>query len=265
MEERSSHDHDVFPGPTVGEERDQSFFSRLPGAFVYPFKGQGWAIIVAGAVFFALLGLVRFIVTALTSWMHPYYGILIRLSIWAVTCVIGCILPAYLLEILARSASGEDEPPDWPSVTTWWEDLLMPVFLILGAAAVSFLPAWACRFALYYGLMDNAAPMWVFIAVGVLYFPMALIGVVIFDGLAGLNPIKVFPAITKIAPAYLVACVMLAIVMGAWVVLGTFLWRRIPVIGSILSGVAMLYFLMVEMRILGLLYRVHEKRLGWFA
>ncbi|MDP7163370.1 MAG: hypothetical protein QF577_09360 [Phycisphaerae bacterium] len=99
-------------------------------------------------------------------------------------------------------------------------------------------------------------------AVGLSYFPMALVAVTLFDGVAGLNPFLVVSSIVKIIPAYLVACVLLAVVFAAYIlVLRAFL---LP-ISFLARNAISIYLLMVEMRILGLLYRAYEKRLGWFT
>jgi hypothetical protein len=68
------------------------------------------------------------------------------------------------------------------------------------------------------------------------------------------------PAAVRAGPAYLVACGALMLVLGVrWAaqrVLGNF-----PIVEGLTGGLLGTYFLTVQMRIIGLLYRTHEKRM----
>ena len=92
---------------------------------------------------------------------------------------------------------------------------------------------------------------------------MAMLSVSLYDSLAGLSPLVVIPAIVKVLPAYIVACATLAIAL----ILQVYLSRlgKIPWAGPVLNKVVLLYFLLAEAYIIGIIYRAYEKRIGWFS
>lgn len=225
-----------------------AFIAALPDTLIYPFRGIGWAAILAGAVFFFLMGVVA---------SSPFLG-------WVVGIIAGGYLAAYMIKILGASAAGDDRLPDWPEVTDWWQDLVCPLGLLVATVAASFLPL-----ILYYVGHARArnwdpAVMQGLIALGALYLPMALVSVALSQTVEALNPVRVVVGIVKTMPAYLLATAVLA---GTYLFSGriqTHLAGSVPVLGSLAAGAVSLYATMVEMRILGLLYYTHRKRLGWF-
>ena len=234
-----------------------SFYARLPSAFVYPVVERGKYIILCGAVLMCLLALAKWVSRLLPP--HFFYvGIPIRI----LAGLIGLLFPAYILDVISYSAAGKDDPPDWPDFTNWLE-LLRPAFLIAGAVAISFLPAGLCRIALFYAWIENLALFWVLLILGVLYFPMALLAAVLCDGSRGFSPVLVVSSVVKTAPGYLVACVVLAAVLGVWFFVRPLLHAVPSGLGVLFSGMISLYLFMVEARILGLLYQTYEERLGW--
>ena len=113
--------------------RRMGFWRLLPGALAYPLRDRGKFIILAGAI---LLWLVEVI----------FSGVPIPPLRFAATASIGLVasafICAYLFRVVARSALGEFEPPDWPEVTDVG-DWLGPLLYMLAALALSFGPALA--------------------------------------------------------------------------------------------------------------------------
>ena len=233
-----------------------SFYARLPSTFIYPVMGRGKYIILCGAVLMCLLVFVK--------WLSRFMPLFISAPIAMLAGLIGLLFPAYILDVLAYSAAGKDEPPDWPDFTNWSE-LLRPAFLIVGAVAISFLPAGLCRIALYYGWIEHPAFLWVLLMLGVVYFPMALLATVLCDGSRGFSPVLVVSSIVKTGRGYLVACVVLAVVLGVWLIIRPVLHELPMALGVLFFGAISLYLFMVEARILGLLYQTYEERLGWIC
>jgi len=228
----------------------KSFFAQLPGVFVYPIRGRGKTMIIVGAVFFWLVGFLTY---------FPIVGILVGAGIAGYLC-------AFMIKIIGASAAGEKDLPDWPDVTNFLDDILRPLFLVVGTLVFSFLPLLIYYFASdtswVWEVLRQDVLFWILVGVGLLYMPMGLVAVALFDSLSGLNPLIVLVGIIKVAPAYIVACAVLFLCVALRSAIGASL--AIPIVGAILDGVVSLYLLMVEMRVLGLIYHSYERRLDWF-
>jgi hypothetical protein len=206
-------------------------------AIFFPFRGRGKYVLLAGALFFYGL-----------SWVLP--GLVAAAITWVLVC-------GYACKIIGESARGEDSPPDWPDVT----ESFGAVVMVLAAVLICLGPAGGLWILRGYAATDRLT--WSILAVGLFFLPMVLLSLALHGSLAGLNPLRILPAIIRVLPAYLaMAVAFYAGVAGsglltAWI-------DDFPVIGSIISAAVSLYFLMFEMHLLGLLYRIHEKRIGWF-
>lgn len=245
-------------GPEQEAKPPESIYARLPEAFAYPFKGLGWAVIAAGAVFFWVLN------SLLVLPSIGYFGIFKLL----LAIAMGGYLCAYMIRVIGASAAGREELPDWPELTSFWDDIFRPLLLVASTALFSFLPLIVRLVAAWWGADDDAAPprdglYWLCLAWGLMYLPMGLIAVALFDSLTALNPLLVIGGILKTLPAYLFAAALffLCYFVSGW--LQELISAVVPVLGSLIAGAVALYFLMVEMHVLGLIYNTHAKRLGW--
>jgi hypothetical protein len=231
----------------AAKPKERSFFAQIPGAFVYPCKGMGFILLLTGAMFFWLIKLAT-------------------ISVFGTFTVLfaGGYLAAYMLRIISHTADGGEELPDWPNFADFWEDIILPFFLIVGLNAFCFLPAIAYFLVTAYYDVFRPVICVALIVAGLFYLPMGLLGLGIFDSMAGMSPLRVLPAIPKTLGAYLVAWAILLAVGGLQVAAEALLpLLRVPLLGPAIAGILSFYLLAVEMRVLGLLYRVYEKRLGW--
>ena len=228
--------------------QERGFFARLPGAFVYPFKGSGIILLVMGGVLFWLM----WIAVALL-----FAGL--------VVFFIAGYLCAYMLKIINATANGEDELPDWPRFADFWEDIVGPYFMVALTNLLSFLPAVLFFAYTVYVQAPQLPAFFALLGVGLFFLPMNLLTVAVFNSLAGLNPFRVIRAIAKTFGGYLVACAVISLIVALRVyspILTSLI--PVPVVGRVLEGILSFYLLTVEMRILGLLYRCYAKRLAWF-
>jgi len=237
------------PGTPIEPE---GFFTRLPFALVYPFRGRGKYMIIAGAVFFAVVSILSLL---------PFVG-------FVVGVIVGAYVLAYMLKVAAESAAGEEDPPDWPDLTNLWDDLVRPLFLVMSVLVISALPLLVCLIdwlrEFPYGDPIEPWVVWACAAWGVLYFPMGFLAVAMFSTGDGLNPILVIKSIAKVLLPYLVVVVLLAGCVLAEVFAQSHFVLPLPFLAPAMAGAFSLYFLMVEMRILGLIYHCYSRRLGWF-
>jgi hypothetical protein len=224
--------------------REAGFWEGLPQAFLYPFQGDGLIMLVAGTVFFSAIGFLGAVSIILSLGVSGY-------------------LIAFMQKILLASAQGEHTLPPWPDLTDIWADVFLPFFQVLGTSLICFGPAMLSR------LFVPAELRWlttVFYLFGGFYFPMALLAVTMKGTIEAVNPVFVVGSLIRIPLDYLVACMVLALTLGPPMASEPLL-RYVPsfLLQSLISCFATLYFLIVEMRVLGLLYLANRRRLGWFS
>jgi hypothetical protein len=236
-------------------EQERGFFSRLPGAFVFPFKGVGVLILIIIAIILAGL-------TALG-------GIF---AIFLKGAILGYLF-LYLQNIIHGAAAGEESMPSLPE----FDGLGSALFTLLGTIAISFILPIGLGIA---KLCDVDIPTSALVASGfasLLYFPMAFLAVAILDSVAAANPLVVVPSILKVPAHYVVTVIIMCGVLGihllgetfaAGAEATTFTTTDMSVMmGSLVVrafwSVLKIYLLTVAVRILGLLYLTQKDKLGW--
>lgn len=224
----------------------RSFRECLAAAPKYPLAGAGPYVILGGTVFLALMHLVV---------KFPILGALYALV------TIG-YLSAYMVQIVRTSADGKSSPPDWPEFGHWGH-ILVPLFYLASTLAVSFSPAILYLVASDRG-GDQSIVFWALSALGVVYFPMAFLALAMTNLTRAIAPIFVVPSIFRVWRHYLVACVLMALAYGFSYLARTFAVETLPIIGSLMSHAFSVYFMLLEMRIIGILFLTHEEELNWF-
>jgi hypothetical protein len=96
---------------------------------------------------------------------------------------------------------------------------------------------------------------------------MAFLAVAMFDTVAAVNPLLVVPSIAKIPGPYIVSVALFGAVLAVTGVGEYYLPKTIPVpiVPSVISTVVGLYLLIVQARVVGLLYLANKERLGWLG
>jgi hypothetical protein len=223
---------------------------KEPGLFAdalgYPLRFGGWAMIVTGAVLSVILNFTSGI---------PVVGL-------PVAIFSAGFFASFYLDIVSTTIAGDDGMPDWPSVTDFSDDILMPFLRVIGVTLLSFAPAIAVFF-----LMEEktAAFPWAFgaaIVWGCFYFPMALLGSVVCGNLYGALPHIVAPGVLRAMPGYLLAAPGLVVAMAACGTAEDYS-QRLPFVGWLVAAAIALYSLMVQARVIGLIYREKREALGW--
>src|SRR5207248_863351 len=103
---------------------------------------------------------------------------------------------------------------------------------------------------------------------GMGYALMGLVAALLFDDLLAANPITVCQAIWRVGLAWIRPCLVLiaalVLAFGSFFLVLVF---RTPILVFVIlwaTWVFVLYESMVVMRVLGLEYRRHARRIGWF-
>jgi hypothetical protein len=107
--------------------------------------------------------------------------------------------------------------------------------------------------------------IWTLWAAGMLYLPMALLALAIYDTLLALNPMLILPSILRVPLEYAAACLVLGLLaLGS---IAAEHWLRdnayVPVLAPIVAEFLLLYTLTVVMRVAGLLYYAKKDSLSW--
>lgn len=234
----------------LAEEReliaDKPFLEHLPDVIAYPFKAGGMIMLAAGAVF----------ITAVLFFSR--YAFLFGIIGYV---FVGGYLSAFMMKIVSHTADGEIDLPDWPDFSDWWDDIIGPMFQMIMVAVVSYLPLIA--YGIYGAVSRDVSPVpaIALLVLGALYQPMAVISMSIHRSIRALNPAHLFPAMMRIPLDYLIACGMLLFLFFV-----KWLFRIVPIpfIGPFIDNFIMLYLLVAEMRILGLIYYANREKFGWF-
>jgi hypothetical protein len=221
----------------------RNFFASLPRAFVYPFQGNGFILLVAGTVFFYLIGYVPFVGLLLTGYMF-----------------------AYAKSIITTTAAGREEPPDWPDLGDLMEDIVIPYLQLAALVILSFGPA------IIIGLWRPGKPadirtaQHVALGFGALFAPMGMLALAMFDSVAALNPVALSWSILRVPLHYLVAatCFVTVLVINGYAGGALEELLPLPFVPQVLTSFLNLYFICVGMRILGLLYASNADQFAWF-
>ena len=227
------------------EEQNPDLYKTLVRqAHLYPLQGFGPYVLVGSG----LLSLIMYFTMDLV-FADLVFGVLM-------TTFIG----AYAVGVLNASSQAATEPPDWPDMTMAYESVVLPAVRLLLSTTLAFGPA------VYFELNPMAGAVflnplaWLF---GALAWPMAVLSTTLHGSIVALNPIFLFQSVARIPKAYLYT----AGANGAALAIEVWVFKAIPTLGfiSLIMTTAMLvYLLMVQMRILGLLYYAHRRHLGWF-
>jgi hypothetical protein len=234
---------------------EKTFFQHIPDAFQYPFRGDGWALLLGAAIFFAILDAAARFISALGLYLFSIFALLA--SLIALGYLVACIQ-----KVVTSSAQGEETLPSWPDVSNGFDDIVVPFLQFLGVLAFCFAPA-----LLLSTLMDDSL-QWLVIPLfllGLSYFPMALLAVLTLDTVGALHPKLILTSIFRIPLLYLSACILLFILLATGFFVSQFAGSiPIPILPLFISHFIFLYFLVVQMRVLGIMYYSNRDRLGWF-
>jgi hypothetical protein len=244
----------------------KGFFARIPGAFIYPFRG--------GGIFVMIVGLIIFIGLKLGTILMHAGGI--RSIIMGITLEIsaGGYLFTYLQNILFATANEERELPDLPGVDNFLEDVLLPFFRLVGLAIVCFGPAIGLAFL---APQITILPAAIAQLIGYLYFPMAFLAVAMLDSVVAANPLLVIRSMFRAPLEYLFSLIFLFFVtfvyFGGMFAIGKIFYEGFEtrsmgmlfgMIGSyVFMSLVGLYLLLVAIHILGLIFATKKDKLGW--
>jgi hypothetical protein len=228
--------------PSEPQERERGMIADV---LTYPVRSGGLLMIGIGAVFSIVLSI---------GMLAPIMGLV------AAAFALG-FFASYYLDIINTTVNGKDDPPDWPSVGDFMDDIVSPLLKTLGVGLIAGAPLLLTLLIDETSdareIAEMAASAWV-----AFYTPMAVLGLVMHGHLGGSMPHRVLPAIVRTLPGYVVVVAM----SGGLLVLSHLaeeLGPMVPYVGTVLIAAVSLYLLMAEARLIGLLYRAKRDQIGW--
>lgn len=231
-----------FPEPIL------PFWKNIFAIAQYPLRGRGMGILIGGGIFFGV-----------------FFGFIVKLSPLA-GLIIGPLtagfLSAYMIEIIKIASDGGKEPPDWPDIANF-SSIFRSLFQVAMAGIIPFLPG----ILLLIFARELASLAIILLFLGIIYYPMALVIVALYNNAAAaMNFVLIWKSIWKIKKDYFFALLTLFvfIVIRIFVLRLSILVPKILFLPNFIAWFCTLYFLMVQMYILGNLYYINRHKLNWF-
>jgi hypothetical protein len=235
----------------------KGFYGRLPGVLIYPFRGTGLLVLIAGTLVLAGLDA-----------MGGFFSVLIMMLAYG-------YLFSYMQNIIHATAAEEQQMPDLPGM----DGLFGAFFTLLGTILIPFGVPIALLVARFFEVDIPTSAILITGILGSFYFPMAFLAVAMKDTVMAANPLIVFPSILKVPLEYFVTAILFASIFGISQ-LGKLLMSGVDSVTYSTTSVSVVlatlgikaiwkfvsvYLLTVNMRILGLLYLTKKDKLGWFS
>ena len=171
--------------------------------------------------------------------------------------VIGLYLYWYLCECVRASAAGQVRAPETLAITPGLGDLLLQTLKIVGCLVVFWGPA-----GLYFFYTHRTDGIFrALVAYGVLFFPMGLLAVIMFDSICALNPLLLIGSILRTLLPY-GALVTLFSSVGLMLYKVSSAAKQAGVPGLPVYLV-LLYLMVVAVHLLGRFYWRYQHKLDW--
>ncbi len=215
----------------------------LKDIFTYAYRGSGKYILICCIVLS---------VVAKIAALAPLFG-----------AIAGILLSGYFsavyFQMIQSTATGNDEAPQFPEMANIFEDIIWPMLQITVVFVVSFGPLFVYEIA---ADESKALISWALLAFGVVYFPMAMLAVVVLGRTSVVSPHIVIPAIIRAGWLHWVSVFMLIFLYVMSNIMES-IFSDSLIIGTLVMSAVGAYTLMTQARILGVLYRERQDELGW--
>ena len=224
-----------------------SYFAAIPGAFLFPFRRSGLVLLIGGTVFFVILNFLSGF-ASIISLVIGVFG--------------GGYLFSFLKTVITTTAGGDDEMPDWPEYDGFMTSGLWPFLEMAAVFAVCLGPG--CLYLAFAG-PDQAWVAWILWMGGLVYMPMALLALAMYDNVLAMNPMLVLLSIVRVPMEYAAACLVLGLLALGSITASRWLPAHVavPILAPVAAEFLYLYTLTVIMRVAGLLYYARKDRLHW--
>jgi len=247
----------------LGIKKDEPVSERkLPWVidiFLYPTSKPG--LIILGIIIGIplLFKIVRQVLGVFTPMFLPMLVFLALFAIvgFIVDIILGLYVYWYFCECIRDSAAGGLRAPETVGSTPGLGDMLLQLIRTVGCLA--FFTAPVLIYAQYAQKADFI--FWSLLTYAVLFFPMGLLAVVMFDSISGINPVLLIRSIFSTFFQYC-GLVILFYGLGALSVIIVSILQQWWILAYV-SSIALIYLLIVTAHLLGRFYWKYEEKLNW--
>ena len=240
---------------TPEQQEEVSFWRRLPGALLYPFMPKALVAWLVGIMLVVLA-------VAAVNLIRRVGPSLIPVAVVLGAAVLGYAV-RYIMDVIAFTGLGSDEPPGWPDPTDYTKNVVFPFLYAVVIFVVSCGP---------YLLALGAGASWPLrlsvLALGQVYVPGALLCVAVSENAVNLNPGSVLRAIAAAPLRYATPCALFVLLsLDVQLYHSTILtmFEERAIIGLLLLTIWCLYLLLVIFHMFGLIYHTSQDRLKWLG
>lgn len=228
------------------------FWNAFPRVFIYPFRPHVLLAAVAASVLFYVVRIAMY---------APFYGFFA--TILAYVYLVACFV-----KIIETAVQQENEDTfDWPSFTEM-VDWFGKGFLFL----VGWLMCHVTAFIIFFNFI-RFEPTRLFVValsvalllIGMFVYPMVILSMSLVGGMASLNIINVFKAINSTYVAYVLLLVLLFLTQVLSGLTHMIPLIGIPLFGDLFKWFLFVYFMLVDMRLIGIFYKTHRTVLQWYG
>ncbi len=246
---------------------------KVPGlatSFLYPFRSMGSVLFLC--LMAPIWGFVRLVgmgmIFGLGEALFGMGGILMGVLGMA---LVGGYISVWLWEILDSSAQGGDRPPATPWPGEYWE-FGKPFVRFVAAFGTAFLPAILARTFLGDSQDWRGAVCGLLALAGMAYYPISMLLVGFSGSWTGAFRLPTaFRSMRILGGDYALCCVFIAVSFGlstaaeygahaSYRSFGT----PVALFVSMVAVLLEVAIFAVHMRAIGLVYRAHQRDLGWF-
>ena len=235
---------------------------RLPwliDSFLYPVSAAGLGML-------GMFVLLPFVFTLICRGLLRTGLAVIVVPVFSIFVVIRFIIMFYMFWYLGlcirESTEGHFRAPDTlaPDTDDGIGETIRQTLMILGTVAVCFLPG------IVYYLMraETGTIFWLLLAAGGFFLPMAMLSVVMQDGLWGLNPFRIVGSIIRTFFKYCCVVVMFYVPIAIIAYFIIYVFRDNNAVTKLLFRAMYVYLLIVASHILGRFFYNNDGRLDWF-
>lgn len=225
--------------------------------FLYPLNRMGIGHIGLFTFFLGLLFLVR---SVLYNVFGPIAMYIVE-GLYLVNFLIGAEVFFYIISCVRESAAGAAKAPDSLFSGTFdvgdWRDIIQDFMTTAAPYIFCFCPSFVY-------LASTQRTDWIYFSLlilGISYFPMFLLAVILFDSSSGFNPLT---HIISIIVTFIPYCILIAqffFLIACFYGVGL-AFENSPV-SYLISLPCMLYFIMLLAHLLGRFYYLNQDKLNW--